>query len=132
METVTLAAIFLSVSQTLALPPGLLSALCYVESKHKTHAINRNDGGSDSLGSCQLKYSTAHMLGYRGSPEGLLDPRTNIFWSGRYLTYQLHRYGDVVSGISAYNVGRFRTGTQGTPVNLEYVRKVLNAWAEHR
>lgn len=131
MSTLALAAIFVSVSHTLSLPQGLLSAVCYTESKHNIHAINRNDGNSDSMGACQLKLETARYLGYSGSKEKLMDKNTNIYWSGRYLQYQLLRYDDVISAISAYNVGKYRT-KDGKPVNLNYVRKVLNAWAEHR
>lgn len=127
-----LALLFLTTSQTLGLPPGLLSALCFTESNHVVRAVNYSDGDSDSLGLCQLKLSTARGLGYQGDAKGLLEAKTNIRYSGYFLAYQLSRYrGDVVAAVSAYNVGQYRV-KNGQPVNLTYVRKVLKAWAEHR
>ncbi len=131
--TTTIALAILSVTQSLGLPPGLLSAMSYVESRHNVKAINHRDGYGDSLGACQIKYSTARMIGYQGNADRLLDPRVNAYWAALYLKHQLERYdGDVVRAISAYNSGTYRLDKTGKPVNLDYVRKVLNAWKEHR
>lgn len=127
MNTVALAALFVSVSQTMGLPPGLLSALCFVESRHNVQAINFNDGNGNSVGACQIKLESARFVGYHGTEKELINPEVNILWAGRYFSYQFNRYhGDVVSSLSAYNAGTARV------TNRDYVRKVLNAWAEHK
>lgn len=122
-----LALIFVAVTAQYHLPPGLLSAVCYVESHHNATATHLDDGNATSLGLCQLHFSTATMLGYTGTVSGLYDPETNAKWAGAYLRHQLNRYnGDTVKALSAYNAGSYR------PLrNLDYVRKVLQTWKEH-
>ncbi len=124
---ITLTALFITVSQSLSLPPGLMSAICYTESRHNVKAINYHDGDGDSLGNCQIKLASARFVGYRGDARRLMQPEANVLWASKYFRYQLFRYnGDVVSAISAYNAGTARK------TNLEYVRKVLTAWSERK
>jgi transglycosylase-like protein with SLT domain len=62
--------------------------------------------GDASYGLMQLLYSTAKALGYTGTPEGLLDPATNIHYGTMLLAQNLSRTGgDEASSISAYNGG---------------------------
>jgi len=62
--------------------------------------------GDASYGLMQLLYSTAKGLGYAGTPEGLLDPATNIRFGTMLLAQNLSRTGgDEASAISAYNGG---------------------------
>lgn len=128
----TLAFIFLITSQSLALPNGLLNAICNVESNQKIQAITWNDGGTPSLGLCQIKLSTARMLGFGGSAEALWkDPHINIYWAGKYLKYQLNRYhGNIDKAIAAYNAGIHRTNKKGLTKNRRYVYRVNRAWEE--
>lgn len=128
-----IALLFLSLTQTFNLPPGLLSSVCYVESHHNANAIHHDDGGSDSVGLCQIHKSTAEQLGYRGSDEDLKDPKTNAFWAGLYLVHQYHRYGnDPIKAIAAYNAGSYAVNEKGQIKNRLYVAKVLKAWSEGR
>lgn len=121
--------IFASVTADLGLPDGLLSALCFVESSHKINAINRNDGVGHSLGICQIKLSTAKMLGYKGTAEKLhKNPKVNAYWAGRYLKRQINRYDDVNLGIAAYNAGTVRLNDRGEIMNRKYLVKVLKRW----
>src|SRR5262245_7401584 len=100
----SLAALFLTVSATFHLPPVLLSAVCFVESSHNTKAINKNDGIGHSMGVCQIKHSSAVLLGFTGTEEQLLTPEINVHYAGFYLRHQLSRYdNDYVLAISAYN-----------------------------
>ncbi len=125
--------LFIAASVTFNLPVGLQSAVCYVESNHNAAVINPNDGGSPSHGICQIKLNTARQMGYTGSSEALRLPNVNIYWSASYLSHCLVRYdGDVLRGISAYNSGTYRINSTGRPINLNYIRKVLKAWGEHR
>jgi soluble lytic murein transglycosylase len=127
MNEVTLA--FMLASNLFSLPHGLLSAICFVESKHKVAAINVNDGGSSSLGLCQIKLATARMLGYKGGAQRLhKDAVLNAEWAGRYLKRLLTRYdGNIPKAVAAYNAGRF-ISKGGKAVNQKYVDKVLLTW----
>lgn len=129
----TIAMLFVAASQTFNLPIGLLSAVCFVESRHNVKAFVPNDGGSPSNGICQLKLSTAQQLGYKGTQKALRSPAINIYWSAAYLHYHLVRYdNDVINAVASYNAGTCRLDKRGQPRNLEYVRKVLAAWAEKK
>lgn len=113
--------------------PNLLPAICWVESKHKTTVINKNDGNSHSYGICQVKLATANWMKsyYRipGKPliaKDLMQPELNVLYAGLYLKYQTKVYkGNLICTISAYNAGRCVKGNQST-----YVKKVLNKLRE--
>jgi len=121
-----LSLLFVTTTQQLNLPPNLLESICYVESKHKITAIHHHDGDSDSLGICQIKYKTAKWLGFKGTPEQLMEPKNNILYAGKYLKYQLLRYNSVNKGIIAYNKGNAKGLTRSSyydKVMKEYVRR---------
>lgn len=126
--------IFTMASQAFNLPTGLLSAVCYVESHHKRGAINPDDGGSPSLGVCQIKRTTANLVGYRGNVETLrTDDHVNAYYAAKYLSLQLNAYdGDLRKAVSAYNAGHHKLNENGLTVNREYVSKVFKAWSENR
>src|SRR5690606_9167499 len=42
-------------------------------------------GPGGTLGLMQIKLATARGVGYTGTPEGLLDPNTNLTYAVRYL-----------------------------------------------
>lgn len=116
-------ALFTSISLSLSLPPGLLSALCYTESKHHVNAIHLDDGGSNSIGICQLKLSTAKEYGFQGTEKELMKPETNILIAGLYLKHQISRYNSVKKGVIAYNRGNSKHLT-----STRYQRKVYQRW----
>lgn len=125
-----LTAIFMTVSATFNLPPGLLSAVCFVESGHRADAIHRDDGGEDSVGLCQLQLPTARSLGFKGPARDLRRPDINAYFSGKYLRYQLDRYGgDTRKAIAAYNAGTYRQAPRGGALNHRYVSAVTKAWS---
>lgn len=133
MGTLTLAAVFSLVSTAYNLPEGLLSATCFVESSHRVHVVNHKDGGSRSNGVCQIKLETAKYLGFQGTEKELMDPETNIYWAGVYLSKQLKRYdGNVRQAVAAYNAGRLRLDDKGNIRNQKYVTRVYAAWSEGR
>lgn len=128
-----LIALYLSVSTVFSLPEGLLSSICYVESKHTITAMHHSDGGSPSIGACQIKYDTAKLIGYRGAAKDLQLPAVNVYYAGAYLRRNLDRYdGDIRKAVAAYNAGSHLVNAKGLTVNRKYVSKVLNAWAENR
>lgn len=132
-EMITLAMIFASVTQILALPPGLLSAVCYVESAHRVSAYQPHDGKGPSIGVCQIKPSTARQLGFNGKASDLFDPKTNIFYAGKYLHYQIKRYnGNLVEAVAGFNAGRYIRNNKNQPINNHYVEKVFSAWGQKK
>lgn len=132
MEVTALAMMFLTATQEFNLPEGMLSAICYVESGHRIHARHDDDGGSPSLGICEIKITTATMLGFTGTEKQLMRPKTNIHYAAKYLAYQIKRYKDPMAAISAYNMGTYKEGENGFPRNQKYVNKVFSAWLEKK
>lgn len=108
------------------LPPNLLSSLCYIESKHDITAVHHDDGTTDSLGVCQIKLQTAKELGFKSTAKDLMDPKTNIYYAGKYLNHQLHRYNDTRRAVIAYNMGSAKALTSS-----KYQRKVYTYWREY-
>lgn len=122
--------IFATVTQTYNLPSGLISSICYVESKHDPAAISYHDGNGDSIGLCQIKLKTAELVGYKGDVSTLHhSPAVNAHYAGKYLRHLLDRYhNDPVKAIAAYNAGSYRVSKDGLPKNRKYVKKVMNVW----
>lgn len=119
----TLTAIFIAASVQFNLPPGLLASVCFVETRHDVQAVHFNDGGDDSIGICQLHYTTAQWLGFKGTKAQLLDPSTNIYYAAKYLAKQRNRYGNVQQAVIAYNQGH-----AGGLTTTEYQVKVFTVW----
>lgn len=117
--------LFMSTTMQLNLPPGLLSSVCFVESSHRISAIHKDDGPEDSLGICQLHYSTAKWMGFKGTPQQLMEPHNNILYAGKYLKYQLNRYKAVNKAVIAYNFGNAKSFT-----TTKYQVKVFNKWRQ--
>ncbi len=134
MSSTALALAFAAATTSFNLPEGLLPAICYVESKHVIRAINVDDGGSSSVGVCQLKLATARLMGYTGTVSRLqTDAATNAYYAAKYIRYQLDRYGgDSHKAVSAYNAGTHRVNDLGQTKNRKYVEKVYRAWTEYK
>lgn len=116
--------LFNATSNTFVLPPDLLSSLCFIESSHKVSAIHLDDGGSNSVGICQLKLSTARWLGFNGTEKQLMDPAINIYYSGLYLSRLITRYsGNLDKAVIAYNMGH-----AGSFEHTKYSDKVMKKW----
>ena len=125
MSHVILSLMFASASGEFNLPTGLLDSLCFIESSHNIKAIHKDDGGSNSVGICQLKYKTAKWLGFKGTEKDLMDPQTNIYFSAKYLHYQISRYNDIERAVVAYNIGN----AKGL-ANTAYSDKVFKQWRQ--
>lgn len=133
----TLAALILmfnTATDKFDLPKGLLSAICYIESKHDPEAVNQDDGDSESLGICQIKEETARSIGFKGTKEQLMRPRTNVYYAAKYLKQQLNRYdNNAMKAVAAYNAGSYKPSRRHEgAVNRGYVKKVFVAWANSR
>lgn len=118
--------IILNAAKAAKVAGALLLAICTHES-NLTNAYVLHDGGSPSIGVCQLKLATAQMLGYKGHQSGLMDVATNAKWAAKYLSYQETRYGDDwVKLAASYNSGTYNPSSKvkGCPRNLLYVKAV--------
>jgi soluble lytic murein transglycosylase-like protein len=105
-------------------PIMLLYSICAHESRDFTLDYAMYDGGSPSYSVGQVKEDTARMLGFKGEPMELRNPKVGIKYSALYLKYQLDRYdGDWVKATSAYNAGTYNESdkTIGCPRNLKYI-----------
>lgn len=108
-----------------ALPPGLLDALVWTESRYNPFAISK--AGAVGLG--QLMPGTARDLRVTNR----YDPQANIVGAARYLRQMIDKFGMVHLALAAYNAGpRAVERAGGIPRNGEtpsYVQNVLRSWA---
>lgn len=124
----TYAALIIAAAQKAGVAAALLLAICTQES-NLTNAYVLHDGGSPSIGVCQLKYETAKMVGFKGRARDLMVPVINATYAAKYLAYQQERYGDDWHKLAAaYNAGSYNPSTKikGCPRNLKYVKAVKN------
>lgn len=121
-----LTALFIANTTRFNLPNGLLSSLCFVESRHISSIVHKHDGKSHSYGICQVKLETARYLGFIGTQDELLKPENNIFYAAMYLNKQIRRYNDITKGIVAYNRGNALRLTRSN-----YSDKVIKHWGEN-
>lgn len=106
------------------LPAGLLQAVCTTESQLDPNAVHQDDGGSTSLGLCQVKLTTAQWLGFQGTEQDLMEPSVNAYYAAQYLHKQLIRYNEnIPKALTAYNRGN-AIGIESS----EYSDKVLKQW----
>ena len=75
------------------------------------------------MGVCQIKLKTAKWLGFRGTEKQLMDPSINIYYAGKYLAKQLHRYTSIQKAVIAYNIGNAKNLTTS-----KYQAKVFKRW----
>lgn len=123
MESIIMT-MFIAATTQFELPSGLIEAICFVESKHDILAVHEDDGGSDSIGVCQVKLATAQWLGFKGNEEELSLPVNNIYYASMYLAHEIDRYdGNVEKAIIAYN-----RGNAGQLQHTNYSDKVLKQW----
>jgi len=85
------------------IPVTLLHRVIIRESTHRPWARN-----GPYYGLMQILPETARSMGYRGSPEGLLDAETNLIYAGRYLRGAwLVSGGDEATAVSWYARGYY-------------------------
>lgn len=120
--------IILSAAKAAGVSGALLLAICNHESAGFTKNHSNYDRGSPSYGSCQIKFSTAQQLGFKGSPNLLDQPKINAHYAAKYLKYQQDHYGDRdwLLLTAAYNAGSYKPSlkVRGCPKNLQYIKLV--------
>jgi len=111
-----------------AVPPELVKAVIFRESRYNPHAVSH----AGAIGLMQVMPFNAAKLGV--TVEQLREPRWNILAGTRLLAALLKHYeGDVISALAGYNA-RPRALGAPLPQNGEtprYVRAVLASWAEY-
>lgn len=86
--------------------PILVMAIIRTESSFDAKAYRYEAHIKDaSYGLMQLLYGTAQWMGYKGSPEGLYDPETNIIYGMKFLQWLQERCESVECVIMSYNEG---------------------------
>jgi soluble lytic murein transglycosylase-like protein len=84
------------------LPPAIADAVMAVESGYDPHAV----GSSGEIGLMQVLPSTARMLGFMGSLDGLAEPETNIRLGVAYLAEAWRLAGkDLCTAVMKYRAG---------------------------
>lgn len=123
----TITAIILAAAKSVGVPGALFLAICTHESNLQSVVV-ADDGGSPSIGVCQIKEATAQNLGFKGTVQDLLKPKVNAKYAAKYLKKQLDRYdGDWCKATAAYNSGTYNPSKRapGKPRNLKYVKNVI-------
>ena len=109
-----------------ALPPGLLDALIWTESRYNPWA--RSKAGAVGLG--QLMPGTAQAVGVANR----YDPKASVWGAARYLSQMIQQFGAIHLAVAAYNAGPGAVqAARGIPSNAEtpkYVQKTLKAWRQ--
>lgn len=103
--------------------PGLMNEEWYLDlltDSEKTKKIYYS-----SIGYMQVLYGSAKIMGYRGTPHGLLDVNVNLSYGTKYLSKLLGRYKKIDDAVSAYNAGLPRKNADGTYRNQAYVDAVM-------
>ncbi|MGK0618660.1 transglycosylase SLT domain-containing protein [Meiothermus cerbereus] len=118
----------IAAAQGNGIKPSLLAALSLQENRRSDPSITldnrpegwitnnrsfdeaRKRGWTDAqlarvYGLTQIKGATAITVGYKGTPEGLLNPRTNLELGARYLARQIRQEKSVRMGLVRYNGG---------------------------
>lgn len=85
-------------------PASLVMAVIETESSFNSDAFLEDRNGG-SYGLMQLDYPTARGLGYAGTPDGLYDPDTNIYYGVKYLHNLYAELKSWEAAIMSYNEG---------------------------
>ena len=120
--------LFATSTLNFGLPPYLLNAVCWTESRYNVHAIHLHDGQGTSVGICQIKLKTARWMGFKGSLSELQKPDVNIHYAAKYLSYNLLRYhGNIKKALVAYNMGNAKKFNE-----TAYSKKVIKKYNEFK
>jgi len=106
--------------------PALICAIIAIESEG-IPAAKKVTRYETYYGLMQIAYKTAVWRGYKGQPDGLLNPDINIFYGSDYLAYQIRRYGKYSMSVSAY-----QKGYADVESNIAYVNKVAGFYYTFR
>jgi soluble lytic murein transglycosylase-like protein len=94
-------------------PEKLIHRVIMRESRYQPHLVH-----NACYGMMQIKYSTAHSMGYSGPVNGLLDPHVNLTYAIPYLAnaYRIAG-GDEDRAVTLYAAGYYYTAKQKHMLN---------------
>ena len=99
-------------------PPRVLAAIGYVESRYRTDAIS----SAGAVGMMQFLPSTAASMGVDPT-----DPASAIDGAARYIRSGLDRFGNLEMAIASYNVGPGAIAAAGAVLPGSQAEKYTNA-----
>jgi membrane-bound lytic murein transglycosylase B len=103
-ESTPYAALFNAAGATYGVPPRVLAAIGYVESRYRTDVVS----SAGAVGMMQFLPSTAASMGVDPT-----DPASAIDGAARYLRSAIDRFGNLDMAIASYNVGAGAVATSG-------------------
>lgn len=115
------AELFNAAGATYGVPPRVLAAIGYVESRYQTDVVS----SAGAVGMMQFLPSTAASMGVDPT-----DPASAIDGAARYLRSAIDRFGNLDMAIASYNVGAgavARSGIQPGSQAEQYTNAVLAA-----
>jgi len=134
-------------TKNITLEPALIKAIIMQECKYKPYSARyekhlkkqewymehipeehrTNEFSYHSLGPMQVMYGTARWLGFKGTPEELMNPYENIKYGVKYIKWLIKKHYRIDYVISTYNWGHIEKDESGVLMNYrKYVRPVLN------
>lgn len=120
---------FLAASQAAGVPVSLLKGFAAVESAFNPKAILGEPSHNDaSRGLLQILFTTAKGVGYKGTPDGLFDPATNLQFGALFIRKLLQKYPNLLDVIASYNAGFPRPASGTTPTIIRIYGKPLADW----
>lgn len=106
-------------------PFHLVDAVMWVESRYNPAAT----GGVGEIGLMQIRPSTAHLLGFRGTLRQLRWPETNIRFGTKYLARAWQLGGeDICTAVMKYRAGHGET--RFSQRSVDYCKKVRSHIAQ--
>ena len=85
------------------IPESLVHRVVKRESGYNPHIVHRR-----YYGLMQITYQTAHSMGYKGAPKGLLDPEVNLTYAVPYLANAYKCAGETETGaVRLYSSGYY-------------------------
>lgn len=118
------------------LNPAIALALVEVESTWNPNKVRvEPKGHTVSVGLFQMYYPTAKDMGYKGTPEGLKNPETNIQLGFKHLAKCQRRYGNDVRRVACCHNAGFYTRESVCKNDgwvIHYQDKVEKAYTEYK
>jgi len=85
-----------------------------------------------SVGLMQILPGIAWLVGYKGPPEGLYDPKVNIYFGVKHLLNIIRGYRYQARVVSVWNGGHLSRKKDGTYKNQKYVDNVVRKYKKYK
>lgn len=85
-----------------------------------------------SMGFMQVLFGIARSLGFKGTPQDLMDPDHSVHYGTKHLANFLKKYSKMEDAISSYNQGKPRKTADGKYKNQYYVTSVMRFYKQYK